>query len=251
VRPLAHVKEQESEMRSIALRLRVLRNSLADPSEASASRVSFACQHTIATTISPGLIRELTRDGRVNVRVRASDRDACLMMLLTSEVDFALIFEALENTREHENDVFLEESLGSDWMIPVVATEFEKELLDALDRHVLPVITYPPDLYLGRLFDLAFMSNLAERYQIKSVAETGLALAALHYALEGIGIGWIPRSIAMREIEQGRLLDISDRLPGRELHVKIVRLRKNISALAEKIWNQIAVEYRYDSQTGN
>ena len=57
VQALAHVKEQESEMRSLALRLQVLRNSLSDPSEAPASRVSFACQHTIATTISPGLIR--------------------------------------------------------------------------------------------------------------------------------------------------------------------------------------------------
>ena len=47
-------------------------------------------------------------------------------MLLTSEVDFALIFEALENTREHEHDVFLEERLGSDWMIPVIASDFER-----------------------------------------------------------------------------------------------------------------------------
>lgn len=246
---LPHVKEQESEMRSLALRLQVLRNSLSDPSEAPASRVSFACQHTIATTISPGLIRELTRDGLVNVQVRSSDRDACLMMLLRSEVDFALIYEALENTREHENDVFLEESLGSDWMIPVIACDFAKEFLEALDRQVLPIITYPPELYLGQLFDLAFMSNLTVRYQIKRVAETGLALAALHYALEGIGIGWLPRSIAMRDIEQGRLLDVSDRLPSRELHVKIVRLRKNISVLAEQVWNQIAVEY-HNSQAG-
>lgn len=243
VQPLAHVKEQESEMRSVALRLQVLRNSLADPFEAPASRVSFACQHTIATTISPRLIRELTRDGLVNVRVRSSDREACLMMLLTAEVEFALIFESLENSREHENDVFLEESLGSDWMIPVIAADFEEQFLDALNRQVLPLITYPQNLYLGQLFDLAFMSNLSERYQIKRVAETGLALAALHYALEGIGIGWLPRSIASRDIEQGRLLDISDRLPSKELRVKIVRLRKDMSELSEQVWDQIASTY--------
>lgn len=244
VQPLAHVKDQESEMRAIALRLRVLKNALTDPSAATANRVSFACQHTIATTISPRLIRELTRDGQVNVKVRSSDRDACLMMLLTSEVDFALIFEALENTKEHEHDVFLEERLGSDWMIPVIATGFEEELMDAMSRYILPIITYPQDLYLGQLFDLAFTPNLDERFQLKRVAETGLALAALHYALEGIGIGWLPRSIARRDIEQGRLLDISDTLPDKELHVKIVRLRKDMSELAEQVWNQISVEYK-------
>lgn len=244
VQPLTHVKEQESEMRSIALRLQVLKNSLADPSEATASRVSFACQHTIATTISPRLIRELTRDGRVNVRVRATDRDACLMLVLTSEVDFALVFETLEHTKAQENSAFLEERLGSDWMIPVIATEFREELMDALSKQILPLITYPKDLYLGQLFDQSFMMNLSEQYQIKRVAETGLALAALHYALEGIGIGWLPRSIAMRDIANGKLLDISDKLPSKELHIKILRLRKDISELAEDVWNQIAVEYQ-------
>ena len=116
--------------------------------------------------------------------------------------------------------------------------------MQALSKQVLPLITYPKDLYLGQLFDQSFMMNLTEHYQIKRVAETGLALAALHYALEGIGIGWLPRSIALRDIANGRLLDISDKLPSKELHVKIVRLRKDISVLAEDVWNQIAVEYR-------
>ncbi|MFK7992950.1 MAG: LysR family transcriptional regulator [Granulosicoccus sp.] len=244
VQPLPHVKELESEMRKIALRLHGLKNSMADPLAATSSYVSFACQHTIATTISPSLIRQLTRDGQVSVRVRSSNRDACLMMLLTSEVDFALIFEALENTEEYENDVFLEEHLGYDWMIPVIAPGFEREFRDAMSQQVLPIITYPQDLYLGQLFDLAFVPNLPERCQLKRVAETGLALAALQYALEGIGIGWLPHSIAMQDIENGRLLNLSDDLPSRELNVKIVRLRKNMSTLAEQAWKQIAVEYR-------
>ncbi len=244
VQPLAHVKEQEGEMRNVALRLQVLKNTLADPYEAPASRVSFACQHTIATTISPKLIRQLTREGHVNVRVRSSDREACLMMLLTAEVDFALLFEALENTREHESQVFLEERLGSDWMIPVIGANFQDEFAEAMQRQVLPIITYPQDLYLGQLFDLAFMSNLTERYQLKRVAETGLALAALHYVLEGIGIGWVPRSIALRDIEQGNILDISDTLPSKEVHVKLVRRRNDMSELAEQAWQKLADEYR-------
>jgi len=243
IQALAHVTEHEGEMRKIALQLHSLKNALSDPSAATASRVSVACQHTIATTISPRLIRKLTRDGQVNVRVRSSNRDECLMMLLTSQVDFALIFEALGNKQEHENDIFLEEPLGSDWMVPVIASHYKDELMDAMNQQILPMITYPPDLYLGQLFDLAFMPHINEHFQLKRVAETGLALAALHYALEGIGIGWLPRSIAMRDIEQGRLLDLSDKLPNRELHVKIVRLRKDMSELAEQAWNQIAVEY--------
>lgn len=244
VQPLAHVKDQTGELRKVALGLRSLKNALADPTIGRASQVSFACQHTIATTISPRLIRNLTHDGQVNVKVKSSNRDDCLMMLLTSEVDFALIFEALGNYQEHENDIFLEEQLDADWMIPVIATGFKEEFIDAINRKVLPIITYPQDLYLGKLFDQEFLPNLNERYQINRIAETGLALAALHYALEGIGIGWLPRSIALRDIEQGRLLDISDKLPHKELQVRIVRLRKDMSELAEQAWNQISREYR-------
>lgn len=251
VRPHTHVKHQESEMRRAALTLRALKNALTDPSTAIANTVSFACQHTIATTISPKLIRKLTRDGQVNVRVKSSNRDECLMMLLTSEVDFAVIFEALGISKKHESDIFLEEQLGADRMIPVIAAGFEEEFINAMSRHSLPVISYPQDLYLGQLFDLEFVPELDEHFQINRIAETGLALAALHYALEGIGIAWLPRSIAIRDIEQGRLLDISDKLPDKELKVKIVRLRKDMSALAEQAWNQISVEYKRSQDLSN
>lgn len=88
-------------------------------------------------------------------------------MLLTPEVDFALIFESLENTQKHESDIFLEDPLGSDWMIPVIAIGFEEEYQEALRRRLLPIITYPQELYLGQLFDLALIPNLNERFQIK------------------------------------------------------------------------------------
>jgi len=249
VRPMAHVAELEGEMRGIARRLHALRTSLADPAAVTAMSVSFACQHTIATTISPGLIRDWTRDGRMNVRVRSSDRDACLMMLLTSEVDFALIFEPLAGSREQERRVFLEESLGSDWMIPVIASQFAEELNASIGQWILPVIAYPKELYLGQLLEREFLSNIAPRYQVRRVVETELALAALHYTLEGIGVGWLPRSLAERDIERGTLLDISDRLPGKELHIRIVRLRNEISVLAERIWERVKAEYHGASAT--
>jgi len=243
VRLRAHVAGLDAEMRSVARRLHALRAALADPASATTMSLSFACQHTIATTISPGLIRELTRDGSMNVRVRSSDRDACLMMLLTSEVDFALIFDSPAEARPQEERAFLKESLGSDWMIPVVASRFREELDASIEQRILPIIAYPRELFLGQLLETAFMANIAPDHQVHRVVETGLALAALHYALEGIGIGWLPRSLAARDIERGNLLDLSDRLPDKELHISIVRLRNELPVLAERMWNRIKAEY--------
>ena len=178
---LAHVKEQETELRRTAAKLHALKNTLINPQNAYTASVSFACQHTIATTISPRLIRELTRDGRLNVRVRSSDRDTCLMLLLNSQVDFALIFQSLTENQQRNFHGFLEEDLGSDWMIPVVATDFKHVLDDALHTHTLPMISYPKNVYMGQLFEQAFLNQLPPSFQIKQTAETELTHAALHY----------------------------------------------------------------------
>lgn len=244
VKLLDHVCEQESEMRHIVVRMNALRQSFADPATPSSLQVSIACQHTIATTISPKLIRDLTKNGRLNVKVRASNRDNCLMMLLSSEVDFAVIFETPEEALHTEKRNYLYESLGSDWMVPVIAADYESEFLTALDKRNIPMVTYPKEIFLGQLFDTHFLTNMEADYQIIRTAETGLALAALHYTLEGIGVGWLPQSIAANDLTSGRLLDISDRLPKQELHVKIVRLQMAISDLAEEVWMQVANEYQ-------
>jgi len=244
VRALPHVIEQRAEMRALLVRLKTLGNALNDPAGQSARRVSIACQHTIAATISPALIRELTKAGEVSVRVRESDRADCLMMLLTGEVDFGLIFEMPDETLGKGEKVFLEESIGRDRMIPVIGRDHEPAFESAMASRVLPMIAYPSDVYFGQLFETRFLADVVSGFTIDRTAETGLALAALRYALEGIGIAWLPRSVAAAELEEGRLRDVSDRLPSQELEVKIVRLQRGMSPLAERAWKRIANEYR-------
>lgn len=241
---LPHVKEQEADLRKAAARLHALKYNLSHPQIQPEQIVSFACQHTIATTISPGLIRNLTRDGQLNVRVRSSDRDTCLMLLLTSQVDFALIFQSIGESQDNSLSGLMEEELGGDWMIPVIASNYLPVFNEAMQSQTLPIISYPINAYLGGLFEQHFVAQLPPRFQIARTAETGLTLAALHYTLEGIGIGWLPRSIAAADIERNRLMDLSARLPALELRVKIIRVSDTLSDMAERAWNQIASEYQ-------
>ena len=241
-RLLPHVAEREAEMRALLVRLNALRNALADPAGRVAQRVSIACQHTIATTISPGLIRELTRERTLNVRVRESDRAGCLMLLLSAAVDFAVVFETPEEALGEGRRVLLEERIGRDRMIPVIAASYRERFESAMAERALSLIAYPPDVHFGQLFETGFLAALAPDIAIERTAETGLALAALHYTLQGIGIGWLPRSVAAEEIDRGTLLDVSARLPGQDLEVKIVRLERTMSALAEEVWKRIATD---------
>lgn len=227
-------------MRGLLVRLNALRNALSEAEACSVQRVSIACQHTIATTISPGLIRELTREGTLNVRVRESDRAGCLMLLLSAAVDFGVIFETPEEALRDGGRVLLEERIGSDRMIPVIASAYRATFESTMATRTLSMITYPPDVHFGQLFETRFLADLAPDVTVERTAETGLALAALHYTLQGIGIGWLPRSVAAGDLENGRLLDVSERLPAQALEVKIVRLQRTMSPLAEEVWNRIA-----------
>ncbi|MEE9333960.1 MAG: LysR family transcriptional regulator [Granulosicoccaceae bacterium] len=239
---LPHIIEQEAEMRSLITRLNSLRSALSNPQASLGDRVSLACQHTIATTISPRLIRQLTREGDINVSVKATTRDDCLMQLLTSDVDLAIVFDTAAEASSRGQAGLLEEVLGEDKMVPVVAAEFKAPLLESLDEGLLRIVSYPKSIYFGSMLESHFLSSLAYDCQIVRTAETGLALAALHYILEGIGIGWLPMSIAGDDIDKGKLIDLSDRLPSQELLITIVRLRASISPLAEVVWQKIVAE---------
>ena len=128
VQLLPHILEQELEMRSLIARLNSLRSALTNPQALLGSRVSLACQHTIATTISPKLIRQLTREGDINVTVKATTRDDCLMQLLTSDVDLAIVFDTAAEANSRDQAGLLEETLGTDKMVPVVAAQFKAPL---------------------------------------------------------------------------------------------------------------------------
>jgi LysR family transcriptional regulator, hypochlorite-specific transcription factor HypT len=243
LRLMPHVMAQEQEMRSLLVRLNALRTVLKETDASTNQRVSLACQHTIATTLSPRLIRHLTRDLHVNMNIKADNRDSCLMMLMTSEVDMAIIYESTQAQPSPRPGGFLEQTLGADRMLPVVAAEFSElwELDFAVGK--MRMVSYPAGIYFGALLESRFISRVSQDFQINRTAETGLASAALHYILEGIGIGWLPYSIAEPELKSGKLLDLSENLPGCDLEIKIVRLQKTLSDRAEEVWDTISKDY--------
>jgi len=71
-------------------------------------------------------------------------------------------------------------------------------------------------------------------------SETALTLAALELAAEGIGIAWVPASLARAAIAEGRVADLSDRLPGCELAVTAVRLARQGDGLVAAVWDDLA-----------
>ena len=70
-------------------------------------------------------------------------------------------------------------------------------------------------------------SRLPHGTTLAKRAETALTTAALNRAIEGVGVAWILRSLAFRDVARGTLADLSGRLPSAAIEIAACRLRRS------------------------
>lgn len=220
---LPAVRALEPEMRDAAARLEALRAGLRNAPGEAGSRVAFACQHAITATVSPRFVAALTEKGDVSVRVRSANRDECLMMLLSGEVDFALMYEIPGARGPAIPQAFGSAVLSQDLLIPVCTPA----LRPVADGPVVPIVSYPADVFLGRVFALSLAPRLPHSITIESKAETALTLAAFRYALSGIGVAWLPQSLVQESLDRGDLCRLDGILPETALALMMYWLTEN------------------------
>ncbi|NVK16385.1 MAG: LysR family transcriptional regulator, partial [Rhodobacteraceae bacterium] len=128
-------------------------------------------------------------------------------------------------------DAFGTRALGTDQLVPVAAPS----LMAALEQTEIPAITYPSDVFLGRVASHAIHPRLPDGTVLLPKAETALTLAACEYALDGIGVAWLPLSLVRPHLETARLLRVPG-LPAEELSVVMIRLAGRSSRQEEAVW---------------
>jgi DNA-binding transcriptional LysR family regulator len=225
----------EPELRDLSARLHKLRQALKVSDDLASRSVTFACQHALTTTVSPLIVRALTADDEASVRVRSGNKDECLMLLVSKEVDFAIMYGVPELTSPETGSAFDVVALGSDTLIPVCAPSMRAK---AAGR-VIPTINYPPEVFLGQLFGRMIRPRLPQGVNLVPVAETALTLAVLQYALNEIGIAWLPHSLVAAHLAEGSLVGVDDVLPTQALNIMMIRLTEVSSAQNDLVWRHV------------
>lgn len=231
---LPGVRALEPELRELSGRLRRLQHDLKLSAQAGGNDVTFACQHAITTTISPWVVKQLTRTLDLSVRVRSGNLDNCLMLLLSGEADFAITFERPDDPGAMMPQAFDARLMGDDVLVPVASPE----LLAQLQGGELPVIAYPPDVFLGRIVTQCILPALPDTILLSPKAETALTLAACEYALDGIGVAWLPLTLVQKHLEKGQLSRIPD-LPEQLLNIMLIRLSSQKSGKHGRVWDHL------------
>jgi DNA-binding transcriptional LysR family regulator len=157
------------------------------------------------------------------------------MLLLSGEVDFVVMY-----TLPHEPTPFFERAfesitLGADTFIPVCSPS----LHETVQLAQIPIISYPSDVFLGQVFDRKIATRLKREIHFITKAETALTLAACEYALRGIGVAWLPRSLASESLSRGALVSLEVQLPVQTLEIRAFRLSEGKSVQSESIWHDI------------
>jgi DNA-binding transcriptional LysR family regulator len=75
-----------------------------------------------------------------------------------------------------------------------------------------PAIVYPQDSYFGEVLSAQARPFGTPSSCLNPVCETAFSSGIKELALKGIGLGWVPYSMAYREIENGDLISLGDNL---------------------------------------
>ena len=186
----------------------------------------------------PQMLRELPDPANdIHVRLRSANLDECTGLLLSRQADIAIVYR-LPNEPGDFNDDFIEVIvIGSDRFLPVFNTPLPSEGDGGMRE--LPVIAYPSEVFFGTVMERRILPNLGAGIVYIPKIETALTLAAVEMAAEGVGVAWVPASIAQAHIASGRLVDLSPILPACDLDISAMRLGGSAAEAANGFWTRL------------
>ncbi len=234
-------EDQRDQIARLATRLRQLLEDLKRGERISGNRIILASQHALTTALTPVMIQGLQAEHEdLHIRLRSANLDDCFAMLLARQADIALVYRVPGEEHPLEADYIESITLGTDRLIPVVGTEAGDALNTRFAEGQLPFIAYPGEVFLGKVMDRFVLPRVRGMSRAIPRVETALTLAALEMAAVGLGVAWVPASLAEGRIASGKLADLSNSLPTCALNVTAVRLAGNSGAVEMAVWKHFA-----------
>jgi DNA-binding transcriptional LysR family regulator len=239
LRPTTTAQSEQIAQLTTALRQLVL--DLRRGERMTSNRVVIACQHSLTAMWVPALLQKMPieQDG-IYVRLRSANLDECTGLLLSRQADVAIVYRVPDDMNPVGADFLEEIVIGSDRLIPVYNAPMPKLSGDDLSGVELPYLTYPSDVFLGQVMERKILPLLNPTLQHVPKLETALTLAAVEMAAIGLGVAWVPETLAHDRLASGALVDLSEVLPMFDLQVVAMRVQ-GVANLAEGIfWSHLS-----------
>lgn len=240
IRLLPTTLAQTEQILQLSSGLRQLLVDLRRGERLTSNKVVIACQHSLTTMRLPMILQQLPalRDS-IYVRLRSANLDECTGLLLSRQADVAIVYQLPDETHDF-NDDFLEViTIGTDRLIPVFNAALPDITAQTTARQDVPYIAYPADVFFGKVLERKILPFVDARLHHMPKVETALTLAAVEMAAAGIGVAWVPESLALGRIHSGQLVSLAADLPTCDLNVTAMRLQGNPGVAATLFWSQL------------
>ncbi|MDP4023258.1 LysR family transcriptional regulator [Methylobacterium sp. NEAU 140] len=205
----------------------------------SAQVVSMAALHTLALTVFPRWFRQIeARTGPLGSRLLPDDFHACLQALAEGGYDFLLTFHHPCVPIPLDPALFPHRVVGSDSLVLVRAAGAAGDL---------PMLGYAKDSFLGRVAAFAEAQAGLAAGAHAHTNENAMAEALKVMALEGHGVAWLPRSLALRDLAEGRLVATG---PETALEVRLYRNAGHRRGAVSAVWEAAGTTEVMRDRTG-
>jgi LysR family transcriptional regulator, hypochlorite-specific transcription factor HypT len=236
LKPTTQAQRDQILMLTTALRQLVV--DLRRGERITSNRVVIACQHSLTAMRVPALLQKLPIErAEIYVRLRSANFDECVGMLLSRQADVAIVYRTRDEPRDLGADFLAALTIGTDRLIPVFNRALPKRPVGPGDE--IPYISYPPDVFLGQVMERKILPFLDTSLQPVPKVETALTLAAVELAATGMGVAWVPQSLAQDRLSKGELIDLSGNLPVCELQVDALRVQGTPNPAEGIFWSML------------
>lgn len=239
-----HVAGQHEQIEHAARLLRQLQADLRRGGHMAANKLIITSQHSLTTSLTPAIIKEIgTHRDDIFIRLRSANLTDCFSQLLSQQADILIVYRLPGQPHPIVESYVESITVGADRFIPVIAPEAAIARQAGPMGRDLPYVAYPAGVFFGGVFEREILPKFRDASRLAPKAETALTHASQEMAQMGIGIAWVPESLARPAVDTGRLADLSDRLPACRLEVTAVRLVGDPTPTERAVWDRLTAFY--------
>ncbi|WGF88535.1 LysR family transcriptional regulator [Marinivivus vitaminiproducens] len=229
------------EAQDLVRRIHDLRRDVREHATREAESLRFAATHALSFTFFPTWLRTLEQ-GRPLGRVQLiSDSLAGCEQVMAQGLAQFLLCHGHDLAPLRLDDAFVRRPVGNDDLIPMAAPDPSGQArwrLPGRAASPLPYLAYSEESGLGRIVEARH--RLAGRpCALRPAITSHLAAVLLTLARDGVGIAWLPRSLAEPDLQAGRLVRAGAPEYDIAVEIQVVRPRARQNAMAEALWARI------------
>ena len=241
--PSAILRARETDLRKLAIDQRRLLADMRQEQATGIRQLVIASQHAITTAMGSKIVKAVAEPSRTHIRLRSANRDECETLLIRRQAAIALIYRLRREPAAALQSFLTEAVIGLDRLVPVCGAEHIDALMRGFGEGCLRIIGYPADVFLGATLARHVLPPLSGRCQISVVTETGLSNAALQLAQSGLGVAWVPESLAWPALVRGDLADLRDALDSIEMELVAQRWASASDPATIEAWHRLTTAF--------